>query len=76
MQDTLTLQERAENYVYSRLIVSQRELREAENWAGRGMIGNKDQIEEIKQNQILYAKRRVEVHEYLLNTLYDRKRNE
>jgi hypothetical protein len=40
------------------------------------MIGNKDQIEEIKQSQILYAKRRVEVHEYLLNTLYDRKRNE
>ena len=76
MQAKLTLQERAENYVYSRLIVSQRELREAETWDGRGMIGNKDQIEEIKQNQILYAKRRVEVHEYLLNTLYDRKRNE
>jgi hypothetical protein len=76
MQAKLTLQERAENYVYSRLIVSQRQLREAETWDGRGMIGNKDQIEEIKQSQILYAKRRVEVHEYLLNTLYDRKRNE
>ena len=71
MQDKLTLQERAENYVYSRLIVSQRELREAEAWDGRGMICNKDQIEEIKQNQILYAKRRVEVHEYILTKLYD-----
>ena len=73
MQDNLTLHERAENFVYSRLIVSQRELREAETWDGRGMIGNKDQIEDIKQNQILYAKRRVELQEYLLNALYDRK---
>lgn len=71
MQDKLTLKERAENYAYARLLSAQRELRQAENWDGRGAIANADQIEEIKQNQILYAKRRVEVQEYILKKLYD-----
>jgi hypothetical protein len=70
-EDNLTLQERAENHVYARLLAAQRELRQAEAWDGRGAIANKDQIEEIKQNQIIYAKRRVEVQEYILTKLYD-----
>lgn len=71
MENNLTLQQRAENHVYARLLAAQRELRQAENWDGRGAIANPDQIEEIKQNQIIYAKRRVEVQEYLLKKLYD-----
>jgi hypothetical protein len=71
IKDNLTLQERAENYVYSRLLAAQRELKQAKEWDGRGMIANPDQIEEIKQNQIIYAKRRVELQEYLLTKLYD-----
>jgi len=71
MEDNLTLQQRAENHVYARLLAAQRELRQAKNWDGRGAIANPDQIEEIKQNQIIYAQRRVEVQEYILKKLYD-----
>lgn len=70
-EDNLTLQQRAENHVYARVLAAQRELRQAETWDGRGAIANKDQIEEIKQNQIIHAKRRLEVQEYILTKLYD-----
>jgi len=71
MSEELTLQQRAENHVYARLLAAQQELRQAKNWDGRGAIANADQIEEIKQNQIIHAQRRVEVQQYILNKLYD-----
>jgi hypothetical protein len=46
------------------------ELKQAERWDGRGWAGVED-WQEVKQNNIAYAKRRVEVTRYILTKLYD-----
>lgn len=70
MQDNLTLQERAENYMFAKVQAATNELKDAERWDGRGWSGNEN-WEEVKQNQIYYCKRRVEVAQYILTKLYD-----
>ena len=68
----LDIHQRAENHVYARLLAAERELKQAEEWDGRGAFGSPEEIEEIKQKQIIYAQRRVEVQTYILNKLYDK----
>jgi len=70
MNEELTLQQRAENYMYAKVQAATNELKDAERWDGRGWSGNED-WEEVKQNQIYYCKRRVEVAQYILTKLYD-----
>lgn len=69
-QEELTLQQRAENYMYAKVQAATNELKDAERWDGRGWVGIED-WEEVKQNQIKYCKRRVEVTQYILTKLYD-----
>jgi hypothetical protein len=68
----LDIHERAENHVYARLLAAERELKQAKEWDGRGSFGSPEEIEDIKQKQIIYAQRRVEVQTYILNKLYDK----
>lgn len=70
MKDELTLQQRAENYMFAKVQAATNELKDAESWDGRGWSGNEN-WEEVKQNQIYYCKRRVEVAQYILTKLYD-----
>jgi len=70
MNEELTLQQRAENYMYAKVQAATNELKDAERWNGRGWSGNEN-WEEVKQNQIYYCKRRVEVAQYILTKLYD-----
>ena len=70
MKDELTLQQRAENYMFAKVQAATNELKDAERWDGRGWAGNEN-WEDVKQNQIYYCKRRVEVAQYILNKLYD-----
>jgi hypothetical protein len=62
--------ERAENYMMAKLGAATNELKQAERWDGRGWAGVED-WQEVKQNNIAYAKRRVEVTRYILTKLYD-----
>ena len=66
----LDIHERAENYMMAKLGAATNELRDAERWDGRGWAGVED-WQEVKQNNIAYAKRRVEVTRYILTKLYD-----
>jgi hypothetical protein len=66
----LDIHERAENYMMAKLGAATNELKEAERWDGRGWAGVED-WQEVKQNNIAYAKRRVEVTRYILTKLYD-----
>lgn len=70
MKNELTLQQRAENYMFAKVQAATNELKDAERWDGRGWSGNEN-WEEVKQNQIYYCKRRVEVAQYILTKLYD-----
>jgi len=70
MKDELTLQQRAENYMFAKVQAATNELKDAERWDGRGWAGNED-WEEVKQDQIYYCKRRVEIVQYILTKLYD-----
>ena len=70
MKDELTLQQRAENYMFAKVQAATNELKDAERWDGRGWAGNEN-WEDVKQNQIYYCKRRVEVAQYILTKLYD-----
>ncbi len=70
MKDELTLQQRAENYMFAKVQAATNELKDAERWDGRGWAGVED-WKEVKQNGIAYAKRRVEVTQYILTKLYD-----
>lgn len=70
MKDQLTLQQRAENYMMAKVSAATNELKQAEAWDGRGWAGVED-WKEVKQNGIAYAKRRVEVTQYILTKLYD-----
>ena len=67
----LDIHQRAENHVYARLLAAERELKQAKEWDGRGAFGSPEEIEEIKQKQIIYAQRRVEVQKYILIKLYE-----
>ena len=67
----LDIHQRAENHVYARLLSAERELKQAKEWDGRGAFGTPEEIEDIKQKQIIYAQRRVEVQRYILTKLYD-----
>jgi hypothetical protein len=69
-QEELTLQQRAENYMYAKVQAATNELKDAERWDGRGWSGVED-WKEVKLNGIAYAKRRVEVAQYILTKLYD-----
>ena len=69
-QKELTLQQRAENYMMAKLSAARHELRDAENWDGRGWAGTED-WKDVYENQIKYCKRRVEVTQYILTKLYD-----
>lgn len=69
--DKLDIHQRAENHVYARLLAAERELKQAKEWDGRGAFGSPEEIEEIKQKQIIYAQRRVEVQKYILIKLYE-----
>jgi hypothetical protein len=69
--DKLDIHQRAENHVYARLLAAERELKQAKEWDGRGVFGSPEEIEEIKQKQIIYAQRRVEVQKYILIKLYE-----
>ena len=66
----LDIHERAENYMMAKLGAATNELKGAERWDGRGWAGVED-WQEVKQNNIAYAKRRVEVTRYILTKLYD-----
>ena len=66
----LDIHERAENYMMAKLGAATNELKDAERWDGRGWAGVED-WKEVKQNQIKYCKRRVEVTRYILTKLYD-----
>jgi hypothetical protein len=66
----LDIHERAENYMMAKLGAATNELKDAERWDGRGWAGVED-WKEVKQNGIAYAKRRVEVIQYILTKLYD-----
>jgi hypothetical protein len=66
----LDIHERAENYMMAKLSAATNELKQAERWDGRGWAGVED-WQEVKQNNIAYAKRRVEVTRYILTKLYD-----
>ena len=66
----LDIHERAENYMMAKLGAATNELKDAERWDGRGWAGVED-WQEVKQNGIAYAKRRVEVIQYILTKLYD-----
>jgi hypothetical protein len=66
----LDIHERAENYMMAKLGAATNELKQAERWDGRGWAGVED-WQEVKQNNIAYAKRRVEVTRYILTKLYD-----
>jgi len=66
----LDIHERAENYMMAKLGAATNELKDAERWDGRGWTGIED-WKEVKQNQIKYCKRRVEVTKYILTKLYD-----
>ena len=66
----LDIHERAENYMMAKLGAATNELEQAERWDGRGWAGVED-WQEVKQNNIAYAKRRVEVTRYILTKLYD-----
>jgi hypothetical protein len=66
----LDIHERAENYMMAKLGAATNELKDAERWDGRGWAGVED-WQEVKQNNIAYAKRRVEVTRYILTKLYD-----
>jgi hypothetical protein len=66
----LDIHERAENYMMAKLGAATNELKDAERWDGRGWAGVED-WKEVKQNQIKYCKRRVEVTQYILTKLYD-----
>jgi hypothetical protein len=66
----LDIHERAENYMMAKLGAATNELKDAERWDGRGWAGVED-WKEVKQNNIAYAKRRVEVTRYILTKLYD-----
>ena len=66
----LDIHERAENYIYAKVQAATNELKDAERWDGRGWAGVED-WKEVKQNGIAYAKRRVEVTQYILTKLYD-----
>ncbi len=70
MKNELTLQQRAENYMFAKVQAATNELKDAERWDGRGWAGVED-WKEVKQNGIAYAKRRVEVTQYILTKLYD-----
>jgi len=70
MSKELTLQQRAENYMMAKLSTAKNELRDAENWDGRGWAGVED-WKDVYDNQIKYCKRRVEVTQYILNKLND-----
>jgi len=70
MKDELTLQQRAENYMFAKVQAATNKLKDAERWDGRGWAGVED-WKEVKQNGIAYAKRRVEVTQYILTKLYD-----
>ena len=70
MSEELTLQQRAENYMMAKVLAATNELKQAEAWDGRGWAGVED-WKEVKQNGIAYAKRRVEVTQYILTKLYD-----
>lgn len=70
MSKELTLQQRAENYMMAKLSAAKNELRDAENWDGRGWAGV-EHWEDVYNNQIKYCKRRVEVTQYILNKLND-----
>ncbi len=66
----LDIHERAENYMMAKLGAATNELKDAERWDGRGWAGVED-WQEVKENNIAYAKRRVEVTKYILTKLYD-----
>ena len=68
--EELTLHLRAENYMMAKVSAATNELKQAEAWDGRGWGGVED-WKEVKLNGIAYAKRRVEVTQYILNKLYD-----
>jgi len=70
MSEELTLQQRAENSMMAKLSAAKNELRDAENWDGRGWAGVED-WKDVYDNQIKYCKRRVEVTQYILNKLND-----
>jgi hypothetical protein len=70
MSEELTLQQRAENYMYAKVQAATNELKDAERWDGRGWSGVED-WKEVKLNGIAYAKRRVEVAQYILTKIYD-----
>ncbi len=66
----IDIHERAENYMMAKLGAATNELKDAERWDGRGWAGVED-WQEVKENNIAYAKRRVEVTKYILTKLYD-----
>ncbi len=66
----LDIHERAENYMMAKLGAATNELKDAERWDGRGWAGVED-WQEVKENNIAYAKRRVEVTKYIITKLYD-----
>ena len=68
--EELTLHLRAENYMMAKVSAETNELKQAEAWDGRGWAGVEDWKDE-KLNGIAYAKRRVEVTQYILTKLYD-----
>jgi len=70
MENKLNIHERAENYMMAKLGAATNELKDAERWDGRGWAGV-EKWEDVKQNQIMYAQRRVEVIRYILTKLYD-----
>ena len=70
MSEELTLQQRAENYMYAKVQAATNELKDAERWDGRGWAGVED-WKDVYDNQIKYCKRRVEVTQYILNKLND-----
>ncbi len=70
-----TLHQRAELYMYARLSGAKNDLRDAENWDGRGWAGV-EHWEDVYNNQIEHCKRRMEIIRYILNKLNEQRGNE